>query len=102
MTAAIVAAVEEYHRFATVEKGKGRIHLIEPSLHNPKIGNPISHVQLIDVYEFLSSRKLLSRIDVRPCSLDQLLRGSRIYRVSTVEKIAKVVSLNPFASVLIG
>ena len=45
----------------------------EPSLHNPKVGNPISHGQAIDL------SKQLKVQDITPNSLDTLLRGARVY-----------------------
>jgi len=45
----------------------------EPSLLNPKPGNPISHGQVVDL-----SRRLKSR-NLSPSRLNVLLRGSRVY-----------------------
>lgn len=45
----------------------------DPSLQDPKIGNPISHGQVIDLWK-QSKAKGLS-----PSSLEDLLRGSRVY-----------------------
>ncbi|KFY42433.1 hypothetical protein V494_02414 [Pseudogymnoascus sp. VKM F-4513 (FW-928)] len=45
----------------------------EPSLQDPKPGNPISHVQIVAL-----SRQLKS-INAIPCHLDALLRGSHVY-----------------------
>jgi hypothetical protein len=45
----------------------------EPSLENPKVGNPISHGQAIDL------SKQLKALGMQPCNLDILLRGSWIY-----------------------
>ena len=45
----------------------------EPSLRNPKVGNPISHGQAIDL------SKQLKVQDITPNSLDTLLRGARVY-----------------------
>ncbi|OBT63339.1 hypothetical protein VE03_07240 [Pseudogymnoascus sp. 23342-1-I1] len=45
----------------------------EPSLRDPKLGNPISHLQIVAL-----SRQLKS-INATPCHLDALLRGSRVY-----------------------
>lgn len=45
----------------------------EPSLLNPKLGNPISHEQIIDLSRQLKAQGL------SPRSLDILLRGARVY-----------------------
>ncbi|GAO13517.1 hypothetical protein UVI_02016070 [Ustilaginoidea virens] len=45
----------------------------EPTLQQPAVGNPISHGQVIDLW-----RKLQPGDDAS-CSLEQLLRGSRVY-----------------------
>lgn len=45
----------------------------EPSLKTPKVGNPVSHGQVIDLWKQLKASKL------SPCSLDLLLRGARVY-----------------------
>lgn len=45
----------------------------EPTLLNPKLGNPISHTQVIELWE--TTKKL----DISTYSLDALLRGSKIY-----------------------
>ncbi|RDL33890.1 uncharacterized protein BP5553_08258 [Venustampulla echinocandica] len=45
----------------------------EASLENPKVGNPISHGQVIDL------SKQLKAYNLSPSSLDVLLRGARVY-----------------------
>ncbi|CAG8954871.1 hypothetical protein HYFRA_00008557, partial [Hymenoscyphus fraxineus] len=45
----------------------------EPSLANPKVGNPVSHGQVIDLWKQMKVSKM------SPCSLDLLLRGARVY-----------------------
>lgn len=45
----------------------------EPSLSNPKLGNPISHGQVIDLLSQVKAKGL------SPRSLDVLLRGARVY-----------------------
>ena len=45
----------------------------EPSLSNPKVGNPISHGQVIDLSKELKSR------GISPRTLELLLRGARVY-----------------------
>ena len=55
----------------------------DPSMHAPKIGNPISHEQVLQLAKTLSGLK--SRIEnelrqeIPPHSLNELLRGSRVY-----------------------
>jgi hypothetical protein len=62
--------------------------LKEPLLLNPKLGNPISHGQVIDL-----SRKLKAQ-DLSPRSLDTLLRGVRVY-VPTSPPKPEPVSILP-------
>ncbi|KFY27495.1 hypothetical protein V493_03451 [Pseudogymnoascus sp. VKM F-4281 (FW-2241)] len=45
----------------------------EPSLQDPKPGNPISHLQIVALSQQLKS------INAIPCRLDALLRGSHVY-----------------------
>jgi hypothetical protein len=45
----------------------------EPSLSDPKVGNPISHGQVIDLSKQMRTEAL------QPSRLEELLRGSRIY-----------------------
>lgn len=45
----------------------------EPSLQDPKPGNPISHIQIVTLSQQLKS------INATPCHLDALLRGSHVY-----------------------
>jgi len=45
----------------------------EPSLSDPKVGNPISHGQVIDL-----SKKMRTEV-LQPSRLEELLRGSRVY-----------------------
>lgn len=58
---------------AEVEKGDGRNQSIDPSLSNPQIGNLISHGQVIDLWKETESQNL------RSYSLENLLKGSRVY-----------------------
>jgi hypothetical protein len=76
MTAAIVAAVEEY----TAVPVKEASHPDEPSLTNPVVGNPISHGQILDVHKALNKLRIGS-VDAAqaPPTLDGLLRGAQIY-----------------------
>ncbi|TVY55059.1 hypothetical protein LCER1_G004814 [Lachnellula cervina] len=55
--------------FALDEKAEST----EPSLENPKAGNPISHGQVIDL-----SRQLKA-LGLSPCTLETLLKGARVY-----------------------
>jgi hypothetical protein len=63
-------------------------HAAEPSLSNPKPGNPISHGQIIDL-----SRKSKAH-GLSPRSLDILLRGARIYVAPPPPKPETVSSTN--------
>jgi TMEM199 family protein len=45
----------------------------EPSLSYPKVGNPISHGQVIDISKDLKARR------IQPNNLEALLRESRVY-----------------------
>ncbi|KAE9369235.1 hypothetical protein N431DRAFT_413049 [Stipitochalara longipes BDJ] len=45
----------------------------EPSMLNPKVGNPISHGQVVDISRDLKARR------IQPDSLEALLKGSRVY-----------------------
>lgn len=88
MTAAIVAAVHTYQNFSENNKGLGEINMDEPSLSNPRIGNPITHEQLIALHNVLKPYKSICNVNVH---LDQLLRGSYLYKVpKTTETINRV------------
>jgi len=54
--------------------------VLEPSLSTPKLGDPISHGQIIDLW-----RKTKAQ-NVCPTTLDALMRGSRIYVASPAAK----------------
>ena len=64
---------EETAKSSKKSTADGLGHVEEPSLSNPKLGNPISHGQAIDL-----SRKLKAQ-NLSPRSLDVLLRGARVY-----------------------
>lgn len=49
------------------------LELNEPSLSNPKLGNPISHGQIIDLWKDSQARSS------HPKTLESLLRGARVY-----------------------
>lgn len=59
----------------------------EPPLTNPKLGNPISHGQVIDLSRQLKADGL------SPMSLDILLRGARVYVAAPPPKPEPVSSL---------
>ncbi|CAG8975058.1 hypothetical protein HYALB_00009920 [Hymenoscyphus albidus] len=44
-----------------------------PRLENPKVGNPVSHGQVIELWKQMKVSKM------SPCSLDLLMRGARVY-----------------------
>ena len=45
----------------------------EPMISNPKVGNPISHGQVVDISRDLKAHR------IQPNSLEALLKGSRVY-----------------------
>jgi hypothetical protein len=55
------------------QKQKQASTTTEPSLSDPKVGNPISHGQVIDISKQMRSEAL------QPSRLEELLRGSRVY-----------------------
>lgn len=61
----------------------------EPSLLNPRLGNQISHGQVIDL-----SRQLKAK-DLSPRNLDMLLRGSKVYVPPPPPKPEPVSALCP-------
>lgn len=67
----------------------GSIPLEEPSLRNPQVGNPISHDQAIDL-----SRQLKAQ-NITPNTLDELLRGARVYIAPPPPKPEPASSLFP-------
>ncbi|KAG0647109.1 hypothetical protein D0Z07_7085 [Hyphodiscus hymeniophilus] len=96
MSSAILEALEKIQNLETSANKKGEQHVEnegtmtrggneetskirsnkqseEPSLSNPKLGNPISHGQVIGL------SKLLKVHGLSPSSLDILLRGSGVY-----------------------
>jgi hypothetical protein len=58
---------------ASHKEGESTLNSEEPSLSNPKLGNPISHGQVIDLWKELKTRSS------SPRTLDVLLRGARLY-----------------------
>jgi hypothetical protein len=64
----------------------------EPSLSNPKLGNPISHGQIIDLWNDLRAHSS------KPKTLDSLLRGARVYNSPPKPKAEAVrtILLHPF------
>ncbi|KAH7383089.1 endoplasmic reticulum-based factor for assembly of V-ATPase-domain-containing protein [Cadophora sp. MPI-SDFR-AT-0126] len=45
----------------------------EPTLCNPRIGNPISHGQVVDLSQDMKA------LELQPCRLEDLLKGARLY-----------------------
>jgi hypothetical protein len=70
--ARITKTAESLIRDGGKEK-EGNSKSAEPSLSDPKVGNPISHGQVIDLSNELKSR------GISPRTLDVLLRGAGIY-----------------------
>ena len=54
------------------ERTKGNT-ISEPTLSNPRIGSPISHGQVVDLSQAMKAQML------RPCRLEDLLKGARLY-----------------------
>ncbi|KAK0658729.1 Vacuolar ATPase assembly integral membrane protein VPH2 [Lasiodiplodia hormozganensis] len=81
MTPSIVAAVQRYEALAGAEQTQKLQLDGEPQLSDPAPGKPISHAQLIDISDFLKARAAQHDDDSEPApsSLNDLLRGSKIY-----------------------
>lgn len=60
----------------------------EPSLLDPRVGNPISHGQVVDI-----SRDLKSR-GIQPLSLEALLRGSKVYAPPPPHRVEPVTYIS--------
>ena len=73
MTPTIVAAVQACHDLEGILPDNAE----EPSLADPAVGNPISHIQLIAISKQL--RKQRKKLPSHSSHLDNLLRGSKIY-----------------------
>lgn len=56
----------------------------EPSLYNPKVGNPISHGQVVDIARDMKARR------IQPSGLEALLKGSRVYVPAPLPKLEPV------------
>jgi hypothetical protein len=52
----------------------------EPSLENPTVGNPVSHSQIVDIWSSLKDA------GHKECTLETLLKGSRVYVPPPVPK----------------
>lgn len=80
MTSTIVAAVEKYNQVQSASNDASPI-ASEPSLEAPKIGNPISHSQLIDLSKQLRAHQVDADGEKGhvPSYLNDLLKGSNIY-----------------------
>lgn len=57
-----------------------------PTLSNPRAGNPLSHGQVIDLWKELKAH------EISPHSLENLLRGARVYTPPFKAKSEKVPS----------
>lgn len=60
---------------AAVAEETSQTQTSEPSLRDPAVGNPISHGQILDLWKTLST----GHGHQASPSLEQLLRGSRVY-----------------------
>jgi hypothetical protein len=78
----------ENARMAVVSAAQMNTDTGEPSLSNPKLGNPISHGQVIDLSRALKAQGL------SPSSLDMLLNGARVYVAPPAPKPEPVSTLS--------
>jgi hypothetical protein len=69
--------------------------LQEPSLAQPKIGNPISHGQIRALW------KQTKELGITTCNLETLLRGARVYVPPTIPKPEPVSLLLPHSFTLL-
>ncbi|KAG4432856.1 hypothetical protein IFR05_011656 [Cadophora sp. M221] len=74
-----IASVTPGHAAHPEERKEGSA-ASEPALSNPRIGNPISHGQVVDLSQKMKARKF------QPCRLEDLLKGARIYIPPPVPK----------------
>jgi hypothetical protein len=84
MTPAVVAAVTTHNKFRTAFRTAAPQQQEEPSLEDAKVGNPISHSQLIVISKFLKEHKDeveggRDNATPPPFHLCDLLRGCGIY-----------------------
>jgi hypothetical protein len=63
----------ESQKGSRAENSERQTEPAEPTLSQPKIGNPISHGQIIDISKGLKSQ------GISPHSLEHLLKGSKAY-----------------------
>ena len=91
MTATIVSAIHAYQQISANNKELQAIDIDELSLSSPRIGNPITHKQLIALHDVLKSYKGVCNFNVH---LDQLLYGSRLYKLPKANETASGVNLS--------
>lgn len=60
-------------KVADLEKKEEKNDSSEPTLLSPRIGNPISHGQVVKLSQNMKARNL------QPCHLEELLKGARVY-----------------------
>lgn len=65
----------------------GEVETAEPKLCNPKIGNPVSHGQIMDIARDMKKENLL------PQSLEILVKGAKVYAAPPPPK-AEPVSIS--------
>ncbi|KAK3384980.1 endoplasmic reticulum-based factor for assembly of V-ATPase-domain-containing protein [Podospora didyma] len=73
MTPSIVEGLQAWSQLATSPQTKLQRRDNEPSLDQPSIGNPITHGQIIDLWQ------TLSEAGHEQYGLEKLLHGSRVY-----------------------
>lgn len=76
MTPRIVTGLQSLSRAGNSQKAATRPQDSddhEPSLEDPALGKPVSHSQIVDVW------KALNGIGHNDCTLEELLKGSKVY-----------------------
>ena len=91
MNAAIVSAIREYEILLKNNIVFEKLQLNEPPLHNPQIGNPIAHQQLIALHDILRQYNPIDSDSMHLYRLGSLLHGSRIYAAPKAIETTKVV-----------
>ena len=97
MTPAIVAAIEAFHKISPILLSL-EAHATDPSLEDPRVGNPISHGQIIAISRCLRKHRNspgephMTAAEPASYRLDDLLRGSKVYIVPSKPKAEPVRS----------
>ena len=78
MTPKIVAAIKDRGKYGETREDLSLVEHI-PSLQDPKVGNPISHSQVLDIANAIKTLPRSSEAAGRPLTLNELLKGSEVY-----------------------